>query len=159
MTAMDNADWISRDAAIQWLIDEYDMSDGAAQAQLNTAIGSGNVRRIGWFANFAEPMPITRDDLVTAFLLRDQRLSFADLRWQIEKQSPKRTPRAKAKPQQETLNQALLKYAKRIGRKLKQNDAEARAMLTGRGATTRQVTAAFRELPEEYRFGVGESDG
>jgi hypothetical protein len=38
---------------------------------------------------------------------------------------------------------------------LKQDDAEARALLVGQGATTRQIPPAFRALPEEYRYGKG----
>jgi hypothetical protein len=59
---------------------------------------------------------------------------------------------------QENLNQALLDLALKRGQKLKQNDEEARRLLKNTGATTRQITTAFRALPKAYRYGKGKGE-
>jgi hypothetical protein len=69
--------------------------------------------------------------------------------------SPKRRL-IKSKPDQEALNRALRDFATERGRRLKQSDTEALSLLKGMGATTRQIPPAFRELPLELRFGVGQ---
>jgi hypothetical protein len=69
---------------------------------------------------------------------------------------PLSTPKANpTKPTQATLNRALRDFALAHGGKLKQGDAEARAMLGCLGANWRQITAAFRSLPSENRYARG----
>jgi hypothetical protein len=59
------------------------------------------------------------------------------------------------KPPQEEFNRAMLDLARGRGRKIKQHDPEARTLLDGLGATTRQILAAFRSLPPEYSYKKG----
>jgi hypothetical protein len=61
------------------------------------------------------------------------------------------TPR----PDQAALDQALLEYAIGRGERLKQNDVDANALLRALNATDRQRLAAFRKLPDEFRYRRG----
>jgi hypothetical protein len=64
----------------------------------------------------------------------------------------------KAKVSQESLNRALLELAERRGGKIKGGDRGAIDLLLSLGVDgphSRQITAAFRSLPEQYRYGRG----
>jgi hypothetical protein len=65
------------------------------------------------------------------------------------------SPKRRTKPDQEVLDRALLELAHRVG-PLKQSDDRAKSQLKNMGATTRQIKTAFKSLPAELRFGVGE---
>jgi hypothetical protein len=163
---------ITQDAAIGWLRHEYSLSEGAAIPHFRRAWASGNVRgrtRRGWdYFEISEDGAIGRDGEpveippyrceVTGRLVHDLRLNADDLRWQIEQQlgkppareAPKRKP--DNKPTQPKLDEALLNFAKARGQKVKQNDAEALAMLDDMGAAWHQKIKALQTLPNEYRY-------
>ncbi len=179
MTAMDDADWISREDATVWLRHEYQLSEGAAQAALQTALDSNNVRcrelygQNDWISGSATDLRDLRRNPIALIKLiasvpRHVEISRADLQWQIRRQdlpsstaaSPSgiradREVKRTSKPAQEELNRALLGLAEKRGGKLKQGDDEAREILEAMGATTRQMTEAFRRLPEQYAYQRG----
>jgi hypothetical protein len=80
---VDDSDRISRPAAIDWLTQDFELSVGAAEAALDAAIDSGNVR-------IEVPNVILSKTGATSLLdlqwLFDAPISFADLRWQIRQQ-------------------------------------------------------------------------
>jgi hypothetical protein len=157
----DDTDWISRKDAIGWLVRGYELSVGAAEAALKAALSSGNVRTTACFGDF-EAIQVPADDFrrfPIAYFLRDQRINFDDLRWQVQRQAPAlpappvaATAKVMAKPEQEVLNRALRELAEQRGEKLKQGDQEGDALLEKLGARTRQIQKAYQALPEEYRY-------
>jgi hypothetical protein len=85
--------------------------------------------------------------------IRDRRYNADDLQWQIEKQLGKpvaaKAPKRAQKPDQKTLNEQFLAFAKKDGWKRKQNeDPEGAKFLKGLGATTRQIKLAYRYLAD-----------
>jgi hypothetical protein len=171
VSADDDTAGLTEEAAIEWLRREYGLSLGAATLELQNAWNSGKVR--GW-DNLVEirdgktvvlrdgkPVHIPpRLSQITGDFVHDHRLSADDLRWQIEQQLGKlavaKPPnRSSEPPSQAELDKALLDFATARGQKVKQADTEARAMLAGLGAKTRQITTAFRKLPGQYRYPRG----
>jgi len=80
---MGDAEWISWEAAVEWLAQDYQLSAGAAQAALDTAIGSGNVRHVARLGTIAEPIPVSALQGLGSLLLHDHRVNFDDLQWQV----------------------------------------------------------------------------
>jgi len=145
---------ISWEEAAEWVAREYGLSVGAAEAERAAAVASDKVRISACMPRVIPGRTrVAAADLgtfPTGFLLREVRLNFDDLKYQIRQQIGR--PPSGPKPQQQELDQALLQFAENADCKLKQDDAAARAMLKGLGATTRQIPIAFRNLPEKYRF-------
>jgi hypothetical protein len=159
---MDDTEWISPEAAAEWLVREHGLSVGAAKHAVRDAIRSDNVQMTARLGNLPDPQPISADEVLkfgaVAFLAQDVRVNLADLRWQIGQQlgKPAAPPKPKApKPSQEQVYRALLDFAKANDVRLKQSDPEAKALLTAMGATTRQIPKAFGKLPARYRYGKG----
>jgi hypothetical protein len=166
----DNEEWIADKDASDWAASRYRLSGGAAQAAVGKAIASKEVRwsrrvkaeGVGLFG--VAPGQRVMGRTTTGFhalFTDDLRWNFADLRWWFDrkfgepKAKTKRNPR-KPKPPQVELNAALLDYAKKQDRKLKQkHDQDGKEILVALGATTRQIPKAYRALPAEYRYGKG----
>lgn len=169
---MTDAKWTTREDYIVRLATACRLSGGAAEAEVNRALGSGRVRRRGWRSDdfrchlweLGEPdpgpgpsephlplLPISMERNVFARI----EYSVADLDYEtrhIRRHAPRRAK--PTKPPQEEVNLALFNFARRF-RRLKQSDEEARSLLVDMGATSRQILAAFHALPEDLRFGVG----
>src|SRR4051794_40420699 len=89
---MDDTEWISREAAAEWLVREYGLSDGAAKKQLRDAEDSGMVKMRARFGNLPEWVPVlpdTMSKLPTALFLHSRQENLPDLRWWIAKQIDK----------------------------------------------------------------------
>ena len=175
MDRNDEAGWITEDAAIEWVMHVYGRPRDVAKVEAAKAVRTGLIRYRDTVTEMRDGKPVhipPRLSLLGANLyvnprlcgmVHDARLNEETFRWQIEQQlgkppAPKAAGR-RVKPEQAVVNKALLDLARARGRKVKQADADAQAALEKLGATTRQITVAFRALPAEYRYGRGSRPG
>lgn len=83
---MGDAEWVSWEAAVEWVAEAYQLSAGAAQAEFDAAIRSGRVQECARLGTLAEPIPVSSLQGLGSLLLHDHRVNFADLQWQIGRQ-------------------------------------------------------------------------
>lgn len=169
---MSRKEYVTRVDYISWLIEERGLSRDGAEKAVSAALALPNgIRRRGYYRDehrihemeHGEPDPgpgpsaphlpfrlrWLENNLYSAIEYAAEDLDRRTRHLRVP--SPKR----RTKPYQEVLNLALLDLAHRVGR-LKQSDDRARSLLKDMGATTRQISKAFRSLPPELRFSVGE---
>lgn len=93
-------EFLSREAAVQLVAVEHDLSIGAAEAAVGEAINSKKVRLIGRVGNL-QPGPVSVDGLKNLFgflLIGDLKLNADDLRWQLSKQLGERSEEPASPP-------------------------------------------------------------
>jgi hypothetical protein len=83
---MGDAEWVSWEAAVEWVAEAYQLSAGAAQAEFDAAIRSGRVQHDARLGTLPEPIPVSSLQGLGSLLLHDHRVNFADLQWQIGRQ-------------------------------------------------------------------------
>jgi hypothetical protein len=177
-------EWLPLLDAVALAAADHGLSVGAAQKALRQAGASGEVRTTGiglmgnrcdltpadWcncqidfnagvfdeFGGLLDKTVLGKTVQVALGKTVQVTVSAADLRpWLARHYKPAAAPRT-LPIDQATLNDALLTHARSQGKRLKQKyDTAGRNILWEIGATTRQITIAYRNLPEEFRFGRG----
>ena len=168
----DEVGWITEDAAIEWVSVAYGIPRDVAHVEAAKAVRTGLIRyrdkiaekRDGRLVPIPPRLSLLGANLyfvprlhciVHAPLLKEDTFKWVIRRQLGEPPALKAPSRTRKPPKQDALDKALFGFAKQQGRKLKQSDAAARAVLVELGATTRQISKAYRSLPAEYTYRRG----
>lgn len=174
---MTDEDYASREDYVARLATECDISIGRAEADVDRALTSEDVRhrwhvrRRGWRSDayrfsYVEggepdpgPGPVRLLGMRPLWLESNgiERVEYCvqDLDRETRHLRPKTKKKQTLKLDQQMVNKALHDFAVREGRRLKQDDDRALAELDRIGAMYRQRRVAFQKLPAEYRYGRG----